>query len=95
MLVKLEAIRFIRIVCVKSAMDAFRHVNAAHLIKYTGIGSMKVDKNKNSFISSEVRNKYASAVKAIKYMIPQKIKVPRTPRRALIVVTPSLASALC
>jgi hypothetical protein len=57
MLVKQEASVFIRMVCLKSALEGSRQTCTAHTIKYTRIGTMQVVKNKNSFISSDISKK--------------------------------------
>ena len=64
-LVQQDAIIFIRIVCLKSAQAGFCQTFTAHMIKYTRIGSMQVDKIINSFISSEIIKKKANTEKAI------------------------------
>ena len=65
MLVQTDAMLFIRIVCLKSALEGFRQTCAAHTIKYTRTGSMQVVKTKNSFISRDIKKKKANTRKAI------------------------------
>ncbi len=57
MLVQQEAIVFICIVCLKSALTGFCQTCTAHTVKYTRTGSMQVVKNSNSFISREDNKK--------------------------------------
>jgi len=95
MLVQQEAIVFIFIVCLKSALEGFRHTWTAHTIKYTRIGSKQVDKSANSFISREDKKKIASTDMARTFITAQNQNVPRMPNTALIVFTPSFASDSC
>ena len=60
-----DATLFIRIVCLKSALEGSCQTCTAHTIKYTRTGSMEVVKTKNSFISRELKKKKANVAKAI------------------------------
>jgi hypothetical protein len=60
MLVQQEAMKFMFMVCRKSAREGFLQTWTAHMIKYTRTGTRQVDKRANSFISSEVKKNMAS-----------------------------------